>query len=72
MVKIVATEELLRALENADGIIEFVDPTGNRLGTLVRPPSAEDIRQAKQRLAGDAHRYTTDEVVAHLRSLEES
>ncbi len=72
MIKIVAKDELLRELENTDEVIEFVDANGKRLGTLVRPPSDEDVRIAKERLAGDAKRYTTEQVVDHLRSLEES
>lgn len=72
MVKIVANRELLRELENEHEVIEFVDANGKRLGTLVRPPSDEDIRIAKERLAGDGKRYTTEEVIAHLRSLEQS
>ena len=72
MVRIVAKDELLRELERTDEVIEFVDANGKRLGTLVRPPSDEDIRIAKERLAGDGKRHTTEEVVAHLRSLDES
>ena len=72
MVKIVAKDELLRELENENAVIEFVDANGKRLGTLVRPPSDEDIRIAKERLAGDGKRFTTEEVVEHLRSLDRS
>jgi hypothetical protein len=71
MVKIVAKDELLRELESTDEVIEFVDANGKRLGTLVRPPSDEDVRIAKERLTGDGKRYTTEEVVEHLRSLEQ-
>jgi|GEM_PF-6455281 len=72
MAKIVAKDELLRELERTDEVIEIVDANGKRLGTLVRPPGDEDSRIAKARLAGDGKRHTTDEVVAHLRSLGES
>ena len=72
MVQIVATDELLRELENAQGAVEFVDANGKRLGTLVRPPSDEDMRIARERLAGSAVRHSTEEVISHLRSLERS
>ena len=72
MVKIVAKDELLRELENLNEVIEFVDANGKRLGTLVRPPSDEDLRIAKERLTGVGKRHTTDEVLAHLRSLDQS
>ena len=69
--QIVETEELMGDLQSDDGIVEFVDPSGNRLGILVRPPSEEDIRIAKDRLLQGGKSYTTEEVVAHLRSLEQ-
>jgi hypothetical protein len=72
MIKIIAKDELLRELQRTDEVIEFVDANGKRLGTLVRPPSDEDIRIAKERLAGVGKRYTTAEVIEHLRSLETS
>lgn len=72
MIKIIAKDELLRELQRTDEVIEFVDANGKRLGTLVRPPSDEDIRIAKERLAGAGKRYTTAEVIDHLRSLEQS
>ena len=70
MVQIVATDRLLREIQDAEGIVEFVDASGKRIGTLVRPPTEEDIRIAKERIVGNCKRYTTEEVVSHLRSLE--
>lgn len=70
MVQIIATDQLLRELENAEGNVEFVDANGKRLGTLVRPPSDDDIRIAKERLASNEPRYTTEQVLEHLRKLE--
>ncbi len=71
MVQIIASGQLLRELEKGEVVIEFVDANGKRLGTLVRPPGEEDIQIAKARLAVNGKRFTTDEVVAHLRSLEQ-
>ena len=70
MVQVVATNDQANCSPNR--CVEFVDANGKRLGTLLRPPSDEDIRIAKDRIAGDGKRYTTDEVVAHLHSLEHS
>ena len=72
MIKIIAKDELLRELQRTDEVIEFVDADGKRLGTLVRPPSDEDIRIAQERLGGVGKRHTTAEVIEHLRSLERS
>ena len=48
MVQIVASDEFVRQLEKTEGIVELVDAQGKRLGTLTRPPSAEDIRVAEE------------------------
>ena len=72
MVQIVVTDQLLRDLENAEGVVEFVDANGKRLGTLVRPPSEEDIRIARDRLASNAKRHTTEEIIAHLLSQDQA
>ncbi|TWU49032.1 hypothetical protein Poly51_49360 [Rubripirellula tenax] len=72
MVKVVATNDQAKLLAESNESVEFVDANGKRLGTLMRPPSDEDIRIAKERIAGDGKRHTTDEVVTRLRSLEQS
>ncbi len=72
MVQVVATNDQAKLLAESNECVEFVDSNGKRLGTLLRPPSDEDIQIAKDRIAGDGTRYTTDEVVARLRSLEQS
>ena len=72
MVQIVANEQLLRDLENVEGVVELVDANGKCVGIITRPPSAEDIRIAKERLSGDGPRYTTKQVLAHLKSLEDA
>ena len=72
MVQVVATADQAKLLAESNGCVEIVDANGKRLGTLLRPPSDEDIQIAKDRFAGDGKRYTTDEVVARLRSLEQS
>jgi hypothetical protein len=70
MVKIVADERLVRELEKVEGRVELADANGICVGFVTRPPSAEDIRIAKERLANNAPRFTTEEVIDHLKSLE--
>jgi lipoate-protein ligase A len=72
MVQVVATTEQAKLLAESRETVEIVDASGKRLGTVVRPPSEEDIRIAKERIAGAGNRYTTDEVISHLQSLEPS
>ena len=70
MVQIVATDELARQLEKIEGIVELVDANGKRLGTLTRPPSADDVRIANERRAEDKPGMTTDELVKRLNATE--
>ena len=72
MVQVVATAEQAKLLAESNECVEFVDANGKRLGTLLRPPSDQDIQIAKDRIAGEGKRYTTEEVVSRLRSLEQS
>jgi len=72
MIQVVVTPDQAKLLSEAQECVEVVDVHGKRLGTVVRPPSDEDVRIAKERLKGNAKRYTTQEVVEHLRSLERS
>jgi hypothetical protein len=70
MVQIVASDELARQLEESEGIVELVDAHGKRLGTLTRPPSAEDIRLANERRAANKPGLTTDELVERIQASE--
>ncbi len=72
MVQIVADEQLLRELEKVEGIIELVDASGNCVGIITRPPSADDVRIVKERLQSNGPRYTTKQVLSHLKSLEDA
>lgn len=72
MVKVIATADQAKLLAESTGCVEIVDTDGKRLGTLLRPPSDEDIQIARDRIAGDGKRYTTEEVVSRLHSLEQS
>ena len=68
MVQIVASDELVRQLEKTEGIVELVDANGKRLGTLTRPPSAEDIRIANERRTADKPGLTTDQLVERIQA----
>jgi hypothetical protein len=70
MVQIVASDELVRQLEKTEGLVELVDANGKRLGTLTRPPSAEDIRVANERRAADKPGLTTDQLVERIEASE--
>lgn len=70
MVQIVATPDQVKVLAETNESVEIVDANGKRLGYIARPFTSEDIRIAKERLASDEPRYTTEQVLEHLRKLE--
>jgi hypothetical protein len=69
MVQIVMTEAQAKLFAATDEHVEIVDANGRRLGTVLRPPSEEDVRIARERINQGGKRYTTAEVISHLRTL---
>lgn len=67
---IVVDEQTARAISEAGETVEVRDSQGRHLGVLSRGVSERDIALAQERLASDAPRYTTKEVLDRLRSLE--
>ena len=72
MVRIVATEDQIRQMNETRETIEFVDAAGNRLGVFAKSKDLEDIRIAKTRLASDDERLPYSVVLEHLASLDPS
>jgi hypothetical protein len=69
MQHIVVDDEQAKLIAEATDTVEIRDRRGKHLG-YVDHTTEEDIAIAKQRLASDGPRYTTHEVLEHLRSLE--
>ena len=70
MIRIVATAEQIRQLNEADDLIELVDENGRRLGVVAREIDLEDIRIARARLESDQPRLSYAAVLDHLHRLE--
>lgn len=70
MARIFVTEDQARTLAEATGTVEIVDVDGNRLGFFARPFTDDDIAIARQRLAADEPRRTTQQVLERLKLLE--
>lgn len=70
MIKIIATADQVRQLEQSNEAVEFVDAEGKRLGLIARASDLEDIRIARARLASNEERLPYPEVLAHLASLD--
>jgi hypothetical protein len=70
MPEIVLTAEQARVVAGSLVPVMVRDGNGNTLGRIEPIWTAEDIADAKRRLASDEPRYTTAQVLEHLRSLE--
>jgi len=70
MPHIIVDDEQARTIVEATESIEIRDRFGRRLGYVAQGFTDEDIAIARQRLDSDEPRYTTGEVIDHLKSLE--
>jgi hypothetical protein len=71
MAQLILTEEQARIVAGATEPIHLCDPRGNIVAILKPAFTAEDLAEAKQRLASDGPRCTSEQVQAHLRALQE-
>jgi hypothetical protein len=69
MVCIVVDDEQAKVIRNSDDCIMLRDQQGRFLGYIHHGFTDEDVAAAKQVLASNSPRYTTEQVLAHLRSL---
>jgi hypothetical protein len=67
---IVLNDEQAKVVAKALEPIQVRDGKGNVLGNISPIWSEEDIKEAKRRLASSQPRYTTSQVLDHLKSLE--
>ncbi len=70
MPHIVVDDQQAKIIAEAAQTVEIRDQKGNRLGYIAHAFTDEDIAVAKRRLQSDEPRFTTREVLSHLRSLE--
>ncbi len=69
MTRIVLTDEQAKVVAAATEPVPVCDARGNVLGFLNPVWTEEDIAEAKKALAAGGPWYTTEQVLAHLRSL---
>jgi hypothetical protein len=70
MMQITLDSEQVKVVVQTRGEVQVCDPAGNVLGVMT--PAADwleqqDIVESKRRLASNQPRYTTEEVLEHLR-----
>ena len=71
MPHIVVDDEQARIIFESADSIEIRDRRGKHLGYVARGFTDEDIAVARARRASDEPRLTTEQVLDHLRSLEQ-
>lgn len=70
MQQIILNDEQMKILAEAHGQVEVRDSGGHLVGYLRFVGfMAAELEDAKRRLASDEPRYTTEQVLAHLHSL---
>ena len=70
MVHIIVDDQQAKTITECSGTIEVRDRQGRCLGYISHGFTDEDIAEAKRRLAAEGPRYTTQQVLDHLASLE--
>ena len=71
MTQIVLSDDQAKAVQAAVGAVEVRDRHGNLLGYVSPPPSDAEIAEARRRLESDGPWYSTEQVMGHLKSLEQ-
>lgn len=71
MTHLVVDDAQARTIQECSTTLEIRDRNGKHLGYVAHGFSEEDIAIARQRMASDEPRYTTEEVLRHLQSLEQ-
>lgn len=71
MSEIVLTEEQAKVITGTAEQVVLRDPKGQLLGYVARSFTKAEIAEAERDLESDQPRYTTEEVMDRLRSLEQ-
>lgn len=71
MTQIILNDDQAQAVQAARDAVEVRDRSGRLLGYVSPPPGDAEIAQAKRRLQSQGPWYTTEEVLEHLRTLEQ-
>jgi len=65
---IVVSEDLMRAIADSGGDIRFVNAEGQVLGRFEPELTPAELEEIRRRLSSSQPRYTTDQMLARLRS----
>lgn len=70
MIHITVSDEQAKLIEESGEHIEIRDRNGRHLGYVAHDFTEEEIAEARRRANTPGPRYTTSQVLEHLRSLE--
>ena len=70
MTHIILDDDQIKAVKGATGAIEIRDRKGNLVGYFSNRLGKDVVTEAKRRANSDGPWYTTEQVLAHLDSLE--
>ena len=70
MPHIIVDDEQARIISETGDAVEIRDQSGRHLGYVAHGFTDEDIAIAKQRMESDEPRYSTQQVLDHIQSLE--
>lgn len=65
---IVVSDDLMRAIADSNGAIRFVNADGQVLGHFEPELTPAEFEEIRRRLSSSQPRYTTDQMLARLRS----
>ncbi len=69
MIRIVVQSEIAEQIRHSEGPIELVDDKGMRVGVVRRPPTDQEIENAKSRVGSDGPKFTVAELIAKVEAL---
>jgi hypothetical protein len=70
MVRVNVDRETALAIRSTNEVVQIFDDRGECLGYMMPPLSKEERAIVRERLESDGPWYTTEEVLAHLQTLE--
>jgi len=66
MTRVAVADDIALQIRNSEGPIELIDPSGQTIGIVRRPPTDSEIERARRRTSQDGKRLTWAQVVAKV------
>ncbi|MFO7903273.1 MAG: hypothetical protein R6U98_11460 [Pirellulaceae bacterium] len=66
MTRVAVADDIALQIRNSEGPIELIDPSGQTIGIVRRPPTESEIERARSRASQDGKRLSWAQVVAKV------